>query len=397
MDERLAISLEGVYKKYCKSLRRSMLYGLEDFGRNAVGLRTRSERLRPDEFWAVDDVSFEVDRGASVGLIGPNGSGKTTLLKMINGIFWPDRGKVSIRGRVGALIAVGAGFHPLLTGRENIFINGAILGMSKAEVDRQFDAIVDFADIGEFLDTPVKHYSSGMFVRLGFGVAVHAEPDVMLVDEVLAVGDHGFQVKCFKKMGELRERGTTFVIVSHNMHAVASFCDWVALLNHGKFERYDNAYEGLKQYAKLFASSDDAAIERLVNGGKYIEFVDVELGNRELSPGEDFTVTLPFRATRDYEDAELDVAIFDARDPGVHYQATNRAYGKRLDFAKGDGKLVIRVKDIRIAGSFGRIVFAIWSKNRTEQLFWWRIPVEFQPVEAATGKNFLPLEFEVLG
>ncbi len=182
-----------------------MWYGFRDILRDTAGLHPKSDRLRRKEFWAVDDVSFELRKGETLGIIGPNGAGKTTLLKMLNGIVLPDKGSLRIKGRVGALIQVGAGFHPQLTGRENIYINGAILGMGKREIDKKFDAIVEFADIGDFLDTPVKHYSSGMFVRLGFAVAVHCEPEILLVDEVLAVGDTGFQTKCFNKIGELKK------------------------------------------------------------------------------------------------------------------------------------------------------------------------------------------------
>ena len=199
------VMIENVSKKYCKSLKRSMGYGLTDMSKNFFGFGSNSSVLRKDEFWAVRDVSVSVKKGETLGLIGPNGSGKTTLLKMLNGIFWPDAGKITMNGRVGALIAVGSGFHPLLTGRENIFVNGAILGMSKKEIESRYDAIVDFAGIGDFLDTPVKYYSSGMFVRLGFAVAIHCEPEILLVDEVLAVGDANFQSKCIKKMKELRE------------------------------------------------------------------------------------------------------------------------------------------------------------------------------------------------
>jgi len=202
MDDDVVVKVEHVSKKYCKSLKRSMFYGVHDIGRNMVGLSAHSERLRDGEFWAVDDVSFELKKGETLGIIGPNGSGKTTLLKMLNGIFWPDKGKITVRGRVGALIAVGAGFHPLLTGRENININGAILGMSKKEINEKFDDIVEFADIGDFIDYPVKFYSSGMYVRLGFAVAVHCKPDILLVDEVLAVGDLGYTFKCYRKISE---------------------------------------------------------------------------------------------------------------------------------------------------------------------------------------------------
>ncbi|HQP92223.1 MAG TPA: ATP-binding cassette domain-containing protein, partial [Candidatus Omnitrophota bacterium] len=155
------VSLQHISKKYAKTIKSSMLYGMADIARNLVGISSNPGQLRKNEFWAVDDVSVELRPGESLGLIGPNGSGKTTVLKMINGIFWPDKGKITVRGRVGALIAVGAGFHPLLTGRENIFVNGAILGMTRSEINSKFDSIVDFAEIGSFLDMPVKHYSSG--------------------------------------------------------------------------------------------------------------------------------------------------------------------------------------------------------------------------------------------
>jgi lipopolysaccharide transport system ATP-binding protein len=395
MDDDLAISLENVSKKYSKSLRRSMLYGLEDLSRNMLGFRSRSEQLRPDEFWAVNDVSLQIKRGETVGLIGPNGSGKTTLLKMINGIFWPDRGRIRLRGRVGALIAVGAGFHPLLTGRENVYMNGAIFGMSRAEVDRKYDAIVDFADIGDFLDTPVKHYSSGMFVRLGFAVAVHCDPDILLVDEVLAVGDRGFQTKCFKKMGELRRSGTTFIVVSHNMHTVAGFADWVALIHDGNMRRFDDVFEGVKEYTKCFQDESNEEIERLVSAGRHIRFSDVKLGPAKLKPGANFAFNLEYECDEDYEDVEIDVAIYNARDPDLFFQATNSAYGKRVDLRRGRGELVIDIRTIPINSSMARVTLCIWSKGRTEQLFWWRVPVEFDGVEHATGKNFVPVEYTV--
>jgi lipopolysaccharide transport system ATP-binding protein len=268
----IAIQVDHVSKKYCKSLKRSMLYGVKDIGRNAVGLGSHSDQLRKDEFWAVDDVSFEVKKGETLGLIGPNGSGKTTLLKMLNGIFWPDKGKISIKGRVGALIEVGAGFHPLLTGRENVYINAAILGMTKEEVDEKFDDIVEFADIGDFLDTPVKFYSSGMFVRLGFAVAVHCEPEILLVDEVLAVGDVEFRAKCYNKIAELMEN-CAVVIVSHDMSAIARISSKCMVLNNGHSISQGTAEEAIQDYCSLFdeekidaqhpAGSGEAAIERL--------------------------------------------------------------------------------------------------------------------------------------
>jgi lipopolysaccharide transport system ATP-binding protein len=226
-----------------------MLYGVKDIARNTIGLSSHSDKLRKNEFWALNDIAFEVKKGETLGVIGPNGSGKTTLLKLLNGIFWPDKGKITVKGKVGALIEVGAGFHPLLTGRENIYINAAILGMTKEEVDKKFDDIVEFADIGDFLDVPVKHYSSGMFVRLGFAVAVHCELDILLVDEVLAVGDRNFQIKCFRKMHELKKRNDmSIVLVSHNEYTMREYAQKCIVLNNGKMLFYGQGEDAISFY-----------------------------------------------------------------------------------------------------------------------------------------------------
>jgi lipopolysaccharide transport system ATP-binding protein len=250
MSNDVVISVENVSKKFCKSLKKSMIYGMHDIARNSLGLSAHSEKLRKKEFLAVDNVSFELKKGETLGLIGPNGSGKTTMLKMINGIFWPDKGKITIKGKVGALIAVGAGFHPMLTGRENIYINGGILGMTKRDIDRQFDSIVDFADIGDFLDTPVKNYSSGMYVRLGFAVAIHCEPDILLIDEVLAVGDKNFQIKCYQKMNEIRNSGVSIVLVSHNEYTIREQTSNCLYIKNGKMRFLGSSEEGINVYIK---------------------------------------------------------------------------------------------------------------------------------------------------
>ncbi len=210
------ITVQNAGKKFSRSLNRSMLYGAVDILQSIGGFLPDSSRLRQDEFWAVEDVSFELKKGETLGIIGPNGSGKTTFLRMLNGIFMPDKGSIEVIGRVGGLIQVGAGFHPMLSGRENIYINGSILGMTKKEIDANLQSIIDFADIGDFLEAPVKHYSSGMFVRLGFAVAIHCRPDILLIDEILAVGDKNFQLKCYQKMNDIRKQGVTIILVSHN-------------------------------------------------------------------------------------------------------------------------------------------------------------------------------------
>ncbi len=397
MDSDIAIRIDHVSKKYCRSLQRTMLYGLGDITRNMFGIRSPSERLRKAEFWAIKDVSFDLKRGRTLGLIGPNGSGKTTLLKMINGIFWPDKGTISIRGRIGALIAVGAGFHPMLTGRENIYVNGAILGMSRDLVRKNFDAIVDFADIGDFLDTPVKHYSSGMFVRLGFAIAVFAEPEIMLVDEVLAVGDTGFQNKCFNRMGELRKQGTTFILVSHNMHTVAGFVDEVAVLHHGVFEAYAEPFDGIKRYTSLFSGGDGFDIEKVCSGGSHVQFRDVELSTRELNPGDSFVLSGTYDATEDYDDVEVDIAIYSGRDTEFFFQATNKAFSQPLHLKKGTHPMQIAIHDLRINDHIARITIAIWSKYRTEQLFWWRIPISCNTVHHSSGRSFVPVTYDFGG
>lgn len=248
----IVLDFDRVSKKFCKNLKKSIIYGINDIGRNAVGLSSRPGRLRDGEFWAVDNVSFRVNRGESVGLIGVNGSGKSTMLKMVNGIFWPDAGKITVKGKVGALIEVGAGFHPLLTGRENIYINAAILGMSKSEVDARAESIIRFAEIDDFIDVPIKHYSSGMLVRLGFSIAVHSEPDILLIDEILAVGDRNFQIKCFRKLHELKkDNDITSLMVSHNEYAIREYTEKCAILDRGKMLFYGDTEDAITCYINM--------------------------------------------------------------------------------------------------------------------------------------------------
>ncbi|MDP2771962.1 MAG: ABC transporter ATP-binding protein [Nocardioides sp.] len=199
-----------------------------------------------DTFNALDDVSFTVEQGESIGLMGLNGSGKSTLLKLVQGVMKPDSGQVLTRGRIAGLIATGAGFHPQLTGRENVFLNAAVLGMSEQETNRKFDAIVDFADIGRFLETPVGNYSSGMFARLGFAVAIHVDSDIFLADEVLAVGDRPFKKKCMERMQEIRDSGRTLFYVSHAAASVRKMCDRVIVLEKGRVGFDGDVNEGIR-------------------------------------------------------------------------------------------------------------------------------------------------------
>jgi lipopolysaccharide transport system ATP-binding protein len=269
MSSELAVQAEGVSKRYRLGERES--YGaLRDVLAGAFTAplrRIRGSRAPAPELWALDDVSFTLARGEVLGLIGANGAGKSTLLKVLSRITEPTKGRIVLRGRVGSLLEVGTGFHPELTGRENIFLNGTILGMRRAEIVRRFDEIVEFAGVEKFLDTPVKRYSSGMQVRLAFAVAAHLEPEILLVDEVLAVGDVSFQEKCLGKMRDVTREGRTVVFVSHNLASVRSLCPRALVLESGKL---------------VFDGPTDDAVHRYLAGGggktaSVVEGRDLEL------------------------------------------------------------------------------------------------------------------------
>jgi len=247
MSDQILVKVEGVSKKYCRTLKRSLWYGVQDVASEVLGREGHHDELRKNEFWAVKDVSFELKRGECLGLIGPNGAGKSTLLKMLNGLVKPDQGRITMRGRVGALIELGAGFNPILTARENIYTNGAVLGFGKKEIDSRFDAIVDFAEVEEFLDMPVQNFSSGMRVRLGFAVAAQMEPDVLLIDEVLAVGDAGFRAKCFNAIQAISKESAV-ILVSHQMAEIARSSSKAMLLVRNQCIAYSSEVSSVIRY-----------------------------------------------------------------------------------------------------------------------------------------------------
>ncbi|MBR5709990.1 MAG: ABC transporter ATP-binding protein [Thermoguttaceae bacterium] len=231
----IALEVNHVWKKFNRGeFNDSLRDAIPAMLKSMVGLGPNKTELQKNEFWALKDVDFKVEEGESVALIGHNGAGKSTLLKIFSKILKPNRGSIKVNGRMRALIEIGSGFHGDLTGRENIFLNGSILGMSRKEIQSKFDAIVDFAGIEDFLDMPVKRYSSGMYARLGFAVAAHLEPEILIVDEVLAVGDLAFQRKCLGKMNEVTKEGRTVIFVSHNMSAVRNLCQRAILFDHGE-------------------------------------------------------------------------------------------------------------------------------------------------------------------
>lgn len=272
------IEIKGLGKRYDIAHQRGGYIALRDVITNVAKspisfLKTKTKKavglVRSEEFWALKDISFEVMPGEVIGIIGKNGAGKSTLLKILTGITPPTKGEVIMRGRVSSLLEVGTGFHPELTGRENIFLNGAILGMSKKEIARKFDEIVAFSGVEKFLDTPVKHYSSGMQVRLAFSVAAHMEPDILIVDEVLAVGDAEFQKKSTGKMEEVTKKdGRTILFVSHNMGAIRQLCSKTIWIDEGKIKSIGETEDVIEQY---LSTSKEVTTEKWENGGSEFE------------------------------------------------------------------------------------------------------------------------------
>lgn len=300
-----ALRVDGLHKRYSMGTTGG-LYRYRSLREDLAGaVRRRRPRPGSDELWAVDDVSFEIADGEAVGLIGRNGAGKSTLLKLLSKVTPPTRGRIEIKGRLGALLEVGTGFHPELTGRENIFLSGSILGMRRHEIVAKLDEIVEFSGIARFLDTPVKRYSSGMYLRLAFAVAAHLEPDVLLVDEVLAVGDATFQQKCLGKMAEVGGSGRTVVFVSHNMAAISRLCDRVLLLDGGRLVADGSTESVIRRYLEI--GSDSTTAQRTwadlasAPGDDVARLRSISVRHADGLPGDEFDVREPVIVEIEYE------------------------------------------------------------------------------------------------
>lgn len=267
------IKIDNVSKKFAKGLKKSLLYGLSDVFSN-ITRKQQDKSLRKDEFWAVKDISFEVRRGECLGLIGHNGAGKSTLLKILNGLIAPDEGTVKMYGKIGALIELGAGFNPILTGRENIYNNAAIIGFNKQEIEAKYDDIVAFAEIEEFIDMPVQNYSSGMKVRLGFAIVAQMEPDVLIIDEVLAVGDLAFRMKCYHHIMNVISKNVAMIVVSHNVVDIMRLCGAVSVIEKGKNVYYGGVEKGVGLYNNLAnnANKESSIISAKIVSDKEIKF-----------------------------------------------------------------------------------------------------------------------------
>ena len=357
-----AVFFDGVWKKFSRGERYDSLRDLLPATAKLLFSRKRTTDLHGKEFWALRDLSFGVDRGSALGIIGPNGSGKSTALKLLSRILKPDKGALSVRGRLSTLIELGAGFHPDLTGRENIYLNGTILGMSKAEIASKFDEIVDFAELEDFLETPVKRYSSGMYARLGFAVAAHVNPDVMVVDEVLSVGDYHFQERCFAKMQEFLRRGTTLIFVSHNLTAVSTLCQNTLVLRHGIPLFCGETSKAIQKYHSLYEDELKSGVAELVR---------VKLTSQEgietdvFAPGETITLEVDVKALQSIQNAHAGLQIHTADGQCIFVTATSRLTEDRLNLLPGQSAKLIFTLDLNVHGNVFLLGFTISAEVET--------------------------------
>ena len=352
------ISVEGVSKKFCRSLKQTMLYGVRDVACDVLGLSQSSNGLRQDEFWALDNISFEVKRGDCLGLIGPNGAGKSTLLKLLNGITHPDNGTIKIAGRIGALLELGAGFHPMLTGRENIYLSAAILGLSKREIEEKVDAIVDFAELAESIDTPVKYYSSGMYVRLGFAVAISIDPEILIIDESMSVGDTSFKKRCLDRIDAFSKAGKTIFVVTHNLQEIQRIATRVLVLDHGIIRADGFPDEALASYMTLLNTQQpkDRWEGMQINGkqfGSVIEIAAVALcgedGRRKcyFRTHDELQVRVRYAAHQSIFNPVFRVQIYRSDGLLCHGMNTER-HGINFGEVNGKGGIVLRYTDISL-------------------------------------------------
>ncbi|MEP6915574.1 MAG: ABC transporter ATP-binding protein [Acidobacteriota bacterium] len=308
------------------------------------------------DFWAVRDISFEVARGEALGIIGHNGAGKSTVLKLLSSITAPSRGEITVNGRLAALIEVAAGFHPELTGRENVYLNGAILGMARREISGKMDSIIEFAGVAAFIDTPVKRYSSGMHLRLGFAISAHLDPDILLLDEVLAVGDGAFQAKCIKRIDQLKKSGTTIIFVSHNLGAVEGLCDRVLLLRQGEIAANGKPGPVIAEYQRTLAEAPSVSAARLRHetGSPAARVIGVALFDGDGQRTSTFATGSAMRAEVEYvagervDDAVIEVYFYSVFD-NLHCHFSTETGGGRIDLEPGRGIVEFTCPEIGLA------------------------------------------------
>ncbi|WP_394698329.1 ABC transporter ATP-binding protein [uncultured Desulfobacter sp.] len=402
MNDDVLVRCEHVSKKFCRGLKRSLWYGVQDICAEINPLRDNNTalgkgnipELRKDEFWAVNDVSFELKRGECLGLIGYNGAGKSTLLKMLNGLIKLDHGRITMKGRIGALIELNAGFNPILTGRENVYIYGAILGFTKEEIDSKYEAIVEFAEMVDFMGMPFRSYSSGMKVRLGFAVAAQMEPDVLIIDEVLAVGDVGFRSRCFNAINSIQKKAA-IIFVSHAMPQIARMCTKLIVLNKG-----DVLFQGkdVPQGIEMYYSNFDSEKSNISGSGR-AKIMNIRLFSQGRGEERDKRFVITYLQDMMIEmDLEIDpsikvgnvnIAVFDKELRGVA-----QVYSLNSDFRllNDREKMSIRVSipELNLNPGIYTLSFIITDEQRGETLINHHAVKDFQVIGSFIG--FTPVQ-----
>ena len=393
----IALAVNDLWKSY-------RLYHERNQYLKAAILKMR--RSRYEEFWALKDINFEVPTGSTFGVIGSNGSGKSTLLKVMAGILMPEKGSVTIDGRVSALLELGAGFHPELSGRENVFLNGAILGLSKKEITARFDDIVEFAGLADFIDTPVKNYSSGMFVRLGFAVAAHVEPDVLLIDEVLSVGDESFQRRCAEKIEEFRRDGRTIVFVSHGLGQVEQLCQDVAWIEKGELRMLGPAAEVISAY-----QGDSHQAERVEGeqgsrwGSGEAQIVGVTLRdgynnvNSVLTTHEAATIDIGISAHTPLQDTVVVVRI-DSLAGSTVWETSTRRNGRTIGLIDGPASVKVAIPSLPLLEGVYDLTVGLMDSTEVHPYDFWERRIRFEVRQYKSYDNGLvsiPAEWTITG
>ena len=338
----------------------------------------RGRRARYEDFWALQDVSFEISKGTTFGIIGSNGSGKSTLLKCLTGILTPEKGNIEINGDIAALLELGAGFHPELSGRENIFLNGAILGMTKKQIENRYDEIVEFSGLDKFIDTPVKNYSSGMTVRLGFAISINVDPEILIIDEVLAVGDANFQQKCREKIEDFRQQGKTIIIVSHGLGDIANICDNVLWLNQGQTRQVGRAIDIVSKYnAESHGAIATSAEDRGDRwGSREIEIEEVfltdEFGSRaeNVESGRPVTLNCVYNSTIESDNCSFAYGITDVHGT-VLWGTNSKVQGVPFPIKRGNGRNSISIPAIPLLEGAFDLSVAIADSTQTHEFDHW--------------------------
>lgn len=358
------IKVDHVSKKFAKGLKKSLLYGLSDVFSGITG-KKQNKSLRKDEFWAVKDISFEVRRGECLGLIGHNGAGKSTLLKILNGLIAPDEGSVTMYGKVGALIELGAGFNPILTGRENIYNNGAIIGFSKQEIEAKFDKIVAFAEIEEFIDMPVQNYSSGMKVRLGFAIAAQMEPDILIIDEVLAVGDVNFRAKCYDRMSELM-KNCCVIFVSHSMPQISKVCTWSILIEKGIIKAKGENGKIMEAYYDYNYIEDKPTL--IFSDGCTLENFSTK---QRTFKGEINRLEINIEIISQTEIKDIDISIFlMSRELTPICQSSSKLFDEKIILKKGKNQLIFMIDKIYLNSGIYNFALTIEGIHTKKHYLW---------------------------